>query len=57
MNNTKKVLNKSKLDTYNISYNTPMLFIKKNKQVILKNITHIKSDTGETKHFTPATQE
>ena len=37
--------------------NTSLLFNKKSKQIILKPLTYIKSDTGKMKHFTPAAQE
>jgi len=37
--------------------NKPSLFNKKSKIVIRKPLTYIKSDTGKTRHFTPAAQE
>ncbi len=35
----------------------PILFNKKNKIVISKPLTYIESDTGKTRHYTPASQE
>lgn len=40
-----------------ISSNTPILFKKKNKKNIVKNLTHVFNDTGKTRHYTPAAQE
>jgi hypothetical protein len=37
--------------------NTPALFNKKSHKRISKPLTYIKSDTGMTRHFTPAAQE
>lgn len=38
--------------------NLPVLFGKKSKKTsIIKPLTHIKSDTGKTRHYTPAAQE
>jgi hypothetical protein len=39
------------------NYNTPVLFNKKSKRCVIKPLIHINSDTGITKHFTPAAQE
>lgn len=45
----------NKNETYN---NLPILFTKKSKKTnIIKPLTHIESDTGNTRHFTPAAQE
>ena len=44
-------------DNYNSEYNTPVLFNKKSKQNLVKPLSHINSDTGKTRHFTPAAQE
>lgn len=41
----------------NIECNTPVLFAKKRKKYIVKPLTYIESDTGITRHFTPAAQE
>jgi hypothetical protein len=41
----------------NINTNKPILFNKKSKIVISKPLTYIESDTGKTRHFTPAAQE
>jgi hypothetical protein len=35
----------------------PILFNKKSKVVITKPLTYIESDTGKTRHYTPAAQE
>jgi uncharacterized protein YunC (DUF1805 family) len=56
MNN---IQNKSKI---NLQFkkdldNTPVLFNKKSKRYVVKPLTYINSDTGITKHFTPAAQE
>lgn len=37
--------------------NTPILFTKKIKKFVVKPLKHIYSDTGRTRHFTPAAQE
>jgi hypothetical protein len=37
--------------------NTPLLFNKKIKKGVVKPLKHIYSDTGITRHFTPAAQE
>lgn len=37
--------------------NTPVFFNKKIKKLVVKPLKHIFSDTGKTKHFTPAAQE
>jgi hypothetical protein len=38
-------------------YNKPLIFNKKIKKLVVKYPKFIKSDTGQTKHFTPAAQE
>lgn len=40
-----------------ININKPTLFNKKSNIIISKPLTHIESDTGKTRHFTPAAQE
>jgi hypothetical protein len=37
--------------------NKPTIFNKKSKIVVTKPLTYINSDTGKTRHFTPAAQE
>ena len=37
--------------------NKPTIFTKKRKIVVIKPLTYINSDTGKTRHFTPAAQE
>lgn len=37
--------------------NTPILFKTKQKKFVSKPLIHITSDTGKTRHFTPASQE
>ena len=37
--------------------NLPVLFNKKRKQIVIKPLTYVRSDTGKTRHFTPAVQE
>jgi hypothetical protein len=37
--------------------NKPTIFNKKSKIVREKPLTYIESDTGKTRHFTPAAQE
>jgi hypothetical protein len=54
MNNTKIS------DTFtnnSLEYNTPVIFEEKRKKGLIKPLTHVKSDTGKTKHYTPAAQE
>lgn len=42
----------------NIENNIPLLFKKKiSKNLVMKPLTYIRSDTGKTRHFTPAAQE
>ena len=53
MANSKKQLKDSKL----IKVNKLSIFNKKRKIVIEKPLTYIISDTGKTRHFTPAAQE
>jgi hypothetical protein len=38
-------------------YPLSALFEKKNKEILNKKLTHITSDTGKTRHYTPAAQE
>lgn len=38
-------------------YPLSALFEKKNKEILNKKLTHISSDTGKTRHYTPAAQE
>jgi len=40
-----------------IGTNKPTIFNKKSKIVVTKPLTYIESDTGKTRHFTPASQE
>jgi len=37
--------------------NSPILFNKKHKKLVIKPLKHIYSDTGKTRHYTPAAQE
>lgn len=46
-----------KIDNHDLEYNTPVLFEKKIKKTLVKPLTYINSDTGKTRHFTPAAQE
>jgi len=48
-------LNKLKKDI--IENNTPLLLQKKTKNIVIKPLTCIHSDTGKTRHYTPAAQE
>jgi hypothetical protein len=64
MNNSKKeyqIDSQFKIsDLYNYKAandNTPLLFNKKIKKGVVKPLKHIYSDTGITRHFTPAAQE
>jgi hypothetical protein len=41
----------------NLDLNLPILFNIKSKIITTKPLTYIKSDTGKTRHFTPAAQE
>ena len=56
MNNiqNKSEINQLKKD---LDYNTPVLFNKKSKRYVVKPLSYINSDTGITRHFTPAAQE
>jgi hypothetical protein len=63
MNNSKNEpkinsqLNKFNDLGYITNNNTPILFTKKIKKFVIKPLKHIYSDTGKTRHFTPAAQE
>ncbi len=48
-------MNKLKKDI--IENNTPLLLQKKTKNIVIKPLTYIRSDTGKTRHYTPAAQE
>jgi hypothetical protein len=50
-------VNRNELDICNLKDNTPLLFQKKSKNIVIKPLTYIQSDTGKTRHFTPAAQE
>ncbi len=54
--NNDKIENQEKTQ-YKINTNKPTLFNKKSKIVISKPLTYIESDTGKTRHYTPASQE
>jgi hypothetical protein len=50
----------SNLENYyeeNLNKNLPILFAKKSQITISKPLSYIKSDTGKTRHYTPAAQE
>jgi len=49
-------LNKLKINNIEDD-NTPLLLRKKSKKRVIKSLTHIRSDTGKIRHFTPAAQE
>jgi len=40
-----------------VESNIPVLFDKKSKHNVVKPLTYIESDTGKTRHYTPAAQE
>ncbi len=51
-------INKNNKDTStNINNNKPILFYKKVNKLLIKPLNLITSDTGKTRHFTPASQE
>jgi len=57
MNNNK---NKSEISNHFVlsnQKNSPVLFNKKMKKLVIKPLKHIYSDTGKTRHYTPAAQE
>lgn len=56
MINSKYKIQLSKLNLSDLK-NTPDLFNKKIKKLEVKSLKHIYSDTGKTRHFTPAAQE
>lgn len=56
MNNKNKLEKNLQLKN-DLDYNTPVLFNKKSKRYVVKPLTYINSDTGITRHFTPAAQE
>ena len=47
----------NKLKKFNIENNRPLLLRKKSKNIVIKPLTFIRSDTGKMRHFTPAAQE
>jgi len=55
--NTTLQLNTNELEICNLKDNTPLLLQKKSKDIVIKPLTYIRSDTGKTRHFTPAAQE
>jgi hypothetical protein len=56
--NRKNNLNSSSTTfTENSNKSVPVLFNKKIKKLLVKPVKHIYSDTGKSRHFTPAAQE
>lgn len=53
----KTQLSSNHFKSCNLVNNTPLLFKKKSKNIVIKPLTYIRSDTGKTRHFTPAAQE
>jgi hypothetical protein len=45
------------LKGFKIKNNTPLLFNKKIKNIVIKPLIYVRNDTGKTKHYTPAAQE
>ena len=45
------------LNISTVNNNTPILFNKKSKKILVKPLKYIRSDTGKSRHFTPAAQE
>jgi flagellar biosynthesis regulator FlaF len=56
MQKVELALNKLKINNIEDD-NTPLLLRKKSKKRVIKSLTHIRSDTGKIRHFTPAAQE
>ena len=56
MNNKHNKIN-NKVWQLDLNNNTPSLFNKKSQKSISKSLVYIKTDTGITRHFTPAAQE
>jgi hypothetical protein len=52
-----KLLNNKKCQQLSLENNTPLLFNKKSNKRVIKPLIYIKTDTGITRHFTPAAQE
>ena len=52
--NKSELTNEFRLSKLN---NSPVLFNTKIKKLVIKPLKHIYSDTGKSKHFTPAAQE
>jgi hypothetical protein len=60
INNKNNNKNKSDRSYHFVLYNQknlPVLFNKKIRKFVLKPLKHIYSDTGKTRHYTPAAQE
>jgi hypothetical protein len=57
MNNKKTQLPVNQFKNLRIENNTPVILKKKSKNIVSKPLTYIYSDTGKTRHFTPAAQE
>jgi len=55
--NSKNSLNISNSSTESRNKSVPVLFNKKIKKLLVKPLKHIYSDTGKSRHFTPAAQE
>ncbi len=55
--NKKSLLSFNESKSFNVKKNTPLLFNKKSKNIVIKPLTYIRSDTGKARHFTPAAQE
>jgi hypothetical protein len=50
-------LSNNELEIFGLQDNTPLLLKKKSKNIVIKPLTYIQSDTGKTRHYTPAAQE
>ena len=57
INNKIELKSFKELNTSTININTPILFNKKIKKIQVKPLKYIGSDTGKSRHFTPAAQE
>jgi hypothetical protein len=63
MNKSKNNVEKNSLNSSNTTFtkssikSVPVLFNKKIKKLLVKPLKHIYSDTGKSRHFTPAAQE
>ena len=54
----RNMIEKNKImENYDSSDNLSVIFNKKTKKAVIKDLVHITNDMGVTRHYTPAAQE